>query len=136
METMGWEDEVRSSTPLPTDAELRILQVLWRCGPRTVREVHERLTEENPVRYTTALKILQNMLAKGLVHRDDSGRSHVFEAAVDEEGTTGRLLAEVTDRVFAGSTTDLVLRALSTKRASSEELDQIRELLARMEDES
>jgi len=127
---------MESSQQLPTDAELRVLQVLWEAGPQTVREVHERLSGEKDVRYTTVLKILQNMLRKGLVLRDDSDRSHIFEAAVSEARTTSRLLDDVTHRVFGGSTGELVLRALSSQRASEGDLEKIREVLAALEDDS
>lgn len=122
-----------TSIPLPTDAELRVLQVLWARGPQTVRAIHDQLVAEKDVRYTTVLKILQNMRAKRLVRRDDSVRSHVFEAAVDEEWASARYVADLTGRVFQGSTTRLVLRALSAQRASPEDLEQIRELLERLE---
>lgn len=123
----------RGSPPLPTQAELDVLRVLWDRGPSTVREVHDELTSERQVAYTTALKLLQNLLAKGLVYRDDSSRSHVFESAVERSSIESRLVERFVDGVFDGSTARLVLRALSTERASPEELEEIRRLAERME---
>lgn len=119
--------------PLPTDAEYRILEVLWDRGPQTVRQVHDQLTGERDVGYTTVLKILQNLHQKGLVDRDDSERSHVYAAAVEREWATRGFVADLTDRVFAGSAGRLALRALSTRPASRSELDEIRALLDRLE---
>lgn len=122
--------------PLPTDAEFRVLDALWTYGSQTVRELHERLRDGWSVRYTTVLKILQNLHDKGLVSRDDSARSHVYDAAVDREWATRGFVSELADRVFEGSAARLVLRALSSQPATKEELDQIRELLDRLEEES
>lgn len=121
------------AVPLPTDAELAILQVLWREGPSTVREVLEKLPSHRPVGYTTVLKLLQIMHVKGLVKRDESSRSHVYRATVAEQGTEARLVADLIDRGFSGSAGRLVLRALSTKQATSEEIQEIRRLLNELE---
>lgn len=117
----------RKAPPRPTNAELAILTVLWRRGPSTVREVHETLRE--PVGYTTVLKLLQIMTDKGLVTRDERARTHVYQAAVSEAATQGRLVSDLVDRAFGGSSTALVLQALSTAPASRDELEQIRRLL-------
>jgi len=117
----------------PTAAELAILAVLWESGPSTVRDVHERLTINNNTGYTTVLKTLQIMTEKGLVRRDVSQRAHVYAARPSEEQTQRRMLAELVDRAYRGSAGKLVLQALSSKRASREELDEIRALLDRME---
>jgi predicted transcriptional regulator len=119
--------------PLPTDAELAILAVLWRLGPSTVRDVHEALRHTQSTGYTTVLKLMQLMAQKGLVLRDESERSHVYRAARAAAQTQQRLLGDLMDRAFAGSASQLVLRALSVKRASSEELEQIRTLLDELE---
>ena len=121
--------------PHPTDAELRILQVLWRDGPSTVREVHEALERLHgtDTGYTTTLKLLQNMHEKGIVHRDDAGRSHVYRAAVSEEATQRRAAGELLDRLFGGSAAKLVMHALAAKRAAPHELEEIRHLLDKME---
>jgi BlaI family transcriptional regulator, penicillinase repressor len=119
--------------PLPTDAELGILQVLWRRGPSTVREVLGDLGRERPVGYTTVLKLLQIMHEKGLVERDESERSHRYRAAVAEQATQRRLVGDLIDRGFEGSAGRLVLRALSARRATREELSEIRRLLDELE---
>jgi len=115
--------------PLPTDAELAILSVLWRLGPSTVRAVHEQLSPSQGTGYTTVLKLMQLMAQKGLVVRDESQRSHVYRAASAEAQTQKRLLGDLMERAFEGSASQLVLRALSVKRSSAEELEQIRRLL-------
>ena len=120
-------------TPLPTDAELGILQVLWRRGPSTVREVLGDLGAERPVGYTTVLKLLQIMHEKGLVERDESQRSHRYSPAVAEQATERRLVGELIDRGFEGSAGRLVLRALSERKATQEELSEIRRLLDELE---
>jgi predicted transcriptional regulator len=117
--------------PKPTTAELAILQVLWRRGPSTVRDVHETLDTETG--YTTVLKLLQIMMEKGLVTRDTSQRSHVYQAGASEEETQGQLLDDLLDRAFNGSSSRLVLRALSSRRASPDDLAEVRRLLDRME---
>ena len=116
-------------TPRPTDAELAILRVLWQRGASTVRQVHEELTRQRPTAYTTALKILQIMTEKGLVRRDDSDRTHVFHARNSEEHTQRQLVRDLLDRAFGGSSTKLVMQALHARRASAEELSEIRKLI-------
>ncbi|MGB4857949.1 MAG: BlaI/MecI/CopY family transcriptional regulator [Dokdonella sp.] len=112
---------------------MSILGVLWAQGPCTVREVHDQLYRDDGGGYTTALKLLQIMHVKGLVHRDDALRAHVFSAAVDKAPTQGRFLSDMVDAVFDGSASQLVLHALGSQQASREELDQIRSLLDRIE---
>ena len=112
----------------PTDAELAILRVLWARGPSTVRQVAEALGRETG--YTTALKLLQIMTEKGLVVRDEADRTHVYQAAYTQHQTQRQLVTDLLDRAFDGSAAQLVLRALSTNKASPEELDEIRKLLA------
>lgn len=119
--------------PLPTDAELGILQVLWGRGSSTVREVKEELERERAVGYTTVLKLLQIMHEKGLVERDESERSHRYTAAVAETATERRLVGDLIDRGFSGSAGRLVLRALSARKASAEELSEIRRLIDELE---
>jgi predicted transcriptional regulator len=115
--------------PRPTDAELAILRVLWSKGPCTVRQVHEALSRERPAAYTTALKMLQIMTEKGLVRRDDSDRTHVFQSKLTEEQTQRQLVRDLVDRAFGGSASKLVLQALASRRATSEELGEIRKLI-------
>src|SRR5262245_22619201 len=113
----------------PTDAELSILSVLWRRGPSTVRAVHQELSQSQQTGYTTVLKLMQIMAAKGLVRRDEAERSHVYEAAVEQEKTQRQLLGHLLERAFSGSAQQLVMQALATKKASPEELHAIRKLI-------
>jgi BlaI family transcriptional regulator, penicillinase repressor len=115
--------------PRPTDAELAILRVLWQQGACTVRQVHDALSRERPAAYTTALKMLQIMTEKGLVRRDVSDRTHVYQARLSEEQTQRQLVRDLLDRAFGGSASKLVMQALSAKRATPEELIEIRRLL-------
>lgn len=115
--------------PRPTEAELAILRVLWDRGPSTVRGVTDALQEARGTGYTTALKLMQIMTDKGLVQRDDSSKSHVYEAVASAETTQRQLVSDLLDRAFGGSARQLVLQALSAKRASSDELAEIRTML-------
>ena len=125
----------KPSLPKPTDAELALLRVLWQTGPSTVRELWEHASRIQQTGYTTVLKTLQIMLAKGLVRRDETDRSHVYRAAVAQEETQRQFVGHLLDRVFAGSARKLVMQALSVKKASREELAEIRKLLDEMEEE-
>ncbi len=120
-----------SKTPRPTDAELAILRVLWHLGPSTVRQVHDVLMRERPTAYTTALKLLQIMTEKGLVRRDEADRTHIYHPRLTQEQTQRQLLRDLMDRAFGGSSSKLVLQALASKRASSDELAEIRQMLER-----
>lgn len=113
----------------PTNAELEILSVLWERGPSTVRQVHEALGDEPPRGYTTVLKLMQIMADKTLVTRNESGRAHVYAAAISQESTRRRLIDDLAARAFGGSALKLALQALSTTPATDEELDRVRELL-------
>jgi predicted transcriptional regulator len=123
--------------PQPTPAELAILRVLWRRGRSTVRDVQEELNRDRPAGtptgYTTVLKLMQIMTDKGLVRRDESQRTHVYEADASEEHTQSRLVIDLLDRAFGGSAQKLVLQALSAKKASPEEIAEIRSLLDELE---
>jgi predicted transcriptional regulator len=119
----------------PTNAELAILRVLWERGPCTVREVHEALARREPVGYTTTLKFLQIMVEKKLVGRAEEGRLHRYKAAVKESDTQRRMVADLIERAFGGSTAGLVMQALSSKAASADELEQIRDLIDRAQKE-
>ena len=122
--------------PRPTDAELAILRVLWERGPSTVRDVHEELNRDGTTGYTTILKLLQIMTEKGLVVRDEAQRAHIYESRYGEQKTQRQLLTDLADRAFGGSAAKLVMQALSGRKATSEELGAIRELLERLEGES
>ncbi len=115
--------------PRPTDAELEILTVLWSRGPSTVRDIHEVIAERKPTQYTTVLKLLQIMAEKGLVRRNEKQRAHVYEAARPREWTQRQIAGDLLQRAFEGSARELVLGALSARKASREELAGIRRLL-------
>lgn len=121
--------------PKPTDSELEILQVLWQHGPSTVRFVNDQLSQKREVGYTTTLKILQLMLEKVLVLREDDSKTHIYRAAVREEETQGLLLDRFVDAAFGGSALKLVLQALGTRSTSADELAQIRGLLNQIEEQ-
>ena len=113
----------------PTESELEILQVLWKKGLATVREVHEELAALKDAGYTTTLKLMQIMNEKGLVKRDDSMRTHVYQAAVSKEKTQKHLLGKMIDSLFGGSSTQLVIQALGEHKATEEELAKIQEMI-------
>jgi len=113
----------------PTEAELEVLNVLWTLGPAPVKDVHEKLAETKDTGYTTTLKIMQNMLEKGLVSRDASNKVHVYTALVNQEQTQGQIVQRMIDTVFNGSAMQLIMQALGNHKASKEELDRIREYL-------
>jgi predicted transcriptional regulator len=113
----------------PTESELEILQILWHRGVATVREVHEELLKTKDAGYTTTLKLMQIMHEKGLVRRDESMRTHVYQPAVNKEKTQKHLLEKMIDSLFGGSSTQLVLQALGENKTTPEELEQIQTLL-------
>jgi len=119
--------------PRPTPAELEILRLLWENGPSTVREIQERMEQQRPTGYTTALKLLQIMTDKGLVRRDETARAHVYAAGAPEDQTQRQLVRDLLDRAFGGSATQLVMHALSARKTSRAELKRIREMLDRLE---
>jgi BlaI family transcriptional regulator, penicillinase repressor len=113
----------------PTPSELAILQILWSRGPSTVREIHEVLAKEKDVGYTSALKFLQIMTAKGLVSRSEDQRAHVYTANQPAEKTKQQFAADVLKRVFHGSATQLMQHALSGRRGSRKEIEEMRRML-------
>jgi len=117
------------NVPKPTDAELAILRILWERGPSTVRQVHELLARDRQAAYTTALKLLQIMTEKGLVERDERERTHVYRARLSEDQTQRQLIRDLLDRAFGGSAGKLVMQALATRRASADELREIRKIV-------
>ena len=128
---VDWSILLMSKTPRPTDAELAILRVLWQLGPSTVRQVHDVLMRDRPTAYTTALKLMQIMTEKGLVRRDESDRTHIYQSRLTEEQTQRQLIRDLMDRAFGGSSSKLVMQALASKRASTDELTEIRRMLER-----
>jgi predicted transcriptional regulator len=119
----------RPTAPRPTDAELAILRILWDRGPSTVRQVHEILSRDRQAAYTTALKLLQIMTEKGLVERDERDRTHIYRPRLSQETTQRQLVGDLVDRAFGGSSMKLVMQALATKRASADELRDIRKAI-------
>jgi BlaI family transcriptional regulator, penicillinase repressor len=123
----------RQELPRPTDAELAILRVLWQHGPSTVRQVRDVLGRAQPTGYTTVLKLCQIMFDKGLVERDESQRTHVYRASRSEAQTQRQLIGDLVHRAFGGSASKLVMQALSTRKASADELAEIRGLIENLE---
>jgi BlaI family transcriptional regulator, penicillinase repressor len=123
----------KTPLPRPTDAELAILRILWQVGPATVRQVQEVLNQERETGYTTVLKLMQIMHEKGLVRRDETERSHIYEAALSAEQTQQQLVDHLLDKAFGGSARRLVMQVLSSRKASPNELAQIRGLLDELE---
>jgi predicted transcriptional regulator len=117
------------ATRKPTSSELEILHVLWERGPSTVREVHEALNAKRPIGYTSVLKLMQIMTAKGTVRRNVQQRAHVYEAVQAEEKTKQQLARDVLQRVFDGSASELMMHALAGRKASKEEIEEMRRLL-------
>jgi len=128
------QNRKESVNPRPTDAELMILRVLWDRGPSTVREVHSALSTRQDSGYTTVLKLLQIMTDKGLVVRDESQRAHVYASRLGEHRTQRQIVGDLVDRAFGGSPAKLVLQALSGRRATHQELRDIRALLDQIEE--
>ncbi|MCB0654176.1 MAG: BlaI/MecI/CopY family transcriptional regulator [Saprospiraceae bacterium] len=121
--------------PKPTESELEILQLLWEHGPSTVRFINDKLNISREVGYTTSLKLMQIMHEKGLVERNTDSRTHIYTALVTKRETRGRLLNQFLDKAFSGSAMELVMQALGNHKASQDELDEIKALIARIEEE-
>ena len=113
----------------PTEGELEILRVLWEKKKATVRDVHEAINIYKESGYTTTLKLMQIMFEKGLVKRDDSGKTHIYEAIVSKEKTQKQLVDKMVNSLFGGSATQLVMSALGTTLPSDEDLNEIQKLL-------
>ncbi len=126
----------RKDPPKPTSTELDILRVLWQRGPSTVREVHEVLGRLKPTGYTTVLKLLQIMTAKGSVIRNEDARAHVYEARQPAENTKRQLVGDLLQRAFSGSASELMLHALSGRKTSHQEIEEIRRMLDEYEEKA
>jgi BlaI family transcriptional regulator, penicillinase repressor len=113
----------------PTDSELEILNILWANGPSTVRFIHDELVKTKDAGYTTTLKLMQIMMDKQLLKRDDSGKSHVYTPNISQEKTQGQLVKRLIDNVFNGSASQLVMQALGNHKANKAELEEIRKYL-------
>lgn len=114
---------------MPTAAELEILNILWKKEPLTVKEIHEKLVEKKDVGYTTALKIMQNMTAKGLLRREPNGKSHLYFSNIKKEETRGKLLDRFLDTAFAGSASGLLMQLLGNKKTSAKEIEEIKRII-------
>jgi predicted transcriptional regulator len=119
----------------PTPSELEILKILWEKGSSSVRDVHNILSKDKDVFYTTTLKTMQVMFAKDLLSRDTSTRSHIYASAVEQKEIEKSLIDSLVNSVFSGSTTQLIMSALGNKRVKPGELEQIKSLLEKMEDD-
>lgn len=119
----------------PTAAELAILRVLWRNGPCTVRDVHAAVYGDTRIGYTSALKLMQNMLAKGLVTRTEDARQHVYAAAVSERRTLNRVVSGWMDNVFDGSSLALAMQALDARPVAADELAELKAIIHKLERE-
>lgn len=119
----------------PTQSELEILQIIWRMGSCTVREVNEELSKEKnaEIGYTTTLKLMQIMHEKGLLERETGSRTHVYKALVSRAKTNQNILNNLIDNVFNGSAAQLVMQALSNKKSSREEIEMIKKYLDELE---
>ena len=120
----------------PTEGELEILQVLWQAGPSSVREVNEKLNAHKKVGYTTTLKLMQIMNEKGLTDRDTTSRTHIYRAAIKESATKNGLLSKFIEATFQGSAAQLILEALGNNDTTSEELEEIKALIEKIENEN
>lgn len=125
----------RHPSSKPTDVELKILEVLWRRGPSTVRQVHLELAAERDTGYSTTLKMMQVMREKGLIVRDDSVRPQLYRSAETQEQTQLGMLDDLAQKAFGGSAANLMMRMLSADRVSPEELEQIQELIQKAREE-
>jgi BlaI family penicillinase repressor len=119
--------------PKPTEKELEILQVLWKEGAATVRQINDELSREREVGYTTTLKFLQIMHEKGLVSRERSGKTHIYEAVISESKAQQHLVNDLLDNAFRGSAMKLVMGALGSRKSSKKELDELRRYLDDLE---
>ncbi|MES2773764.1 MAG: BlaI/MecI/CopY family transcriptional regulator [Bacteroidota bacterium] len=118
---------------MPTKAELEILQVLWEAGPSTVRAVNDQLNLNREVNYTSTLKLMQIMADKGILKRDETQMKHVYSVAEEEQKTKAHLLDKFIDTMYKGSAAKLVLQLLGNKKNSQQELDEIKEMLKKLE---
>lgn len=126
----------RHASSQPTEVELQILRILWDDGPSIVRHIHDSLQEFKQTTYSTTVKMLSVMLDKGLLKRDDDAKPQVYRPASPQQRTQKRMLGDLIDKVYDGSSAALMMHALSSKKASAEELQQIRDLLDQMEGKS
>lgn len=125
----------KPNTAQPTEVELQILRILWELGPSPVREIHRKLEAAKGTNYSTTVKMLSVMLDKGLVKRDEDVSPHIYRAASSREKTGRKMLSDLVEKVYSGSTMSLVLQALSSTKATREEREELRRLLDAMEEQ-
>ena len=123
----------RPTSAQPTEVEMQILRILWELGPSPVREIHRRLEAAKGTNYSTTVKMLAVMLQKGLVKRDEDAQPHVYRTALTRARTGKRMLDDLIEKVYNGSAMSLVLQALSSGKATKEELDEVRRIIDQME---
>jgi BlaI family penicillinase repressor len=121
--------ERRQHLPKPTEVELELLRALWEKGSASVRELHEVVSRQRPLGYTSVLKTLQIMTEKGLVERTEAGKAHIYHAAASQKETQNQLLRDLSERLFSGSAAQLAMHALSMQPASEEEREEIRKII-------
>ncbi len=125
----------KHSKPQPTESELGILKVLWQDGPSSVRHINDLLNKERETGYTTTLKLMQIMLEKKLVTRNEEKRTHIYAANVSQESAQKGIIAKILNTAFSGSAKNLVLQALGNHDASLEELNEVKALITKLENE-
>ena len=126
----------RKASTQPTEVELQILRILWDDGPSIARHIHDSLQSSKQTTYSTTVKMLAVMLEKGLLLRNDDVRPQIYQAAAPQQRTQKKMLGELIDKVYDGSAAALMVHAISSKKATAEELAEIRRMLQEMEDES
>ena len=126
-------DSSKTNVKKPTEAELNILRILWEKGPSTVRAVHETLYPKDSVGYTTTLKLMQIMVDKKIAVRDTSSRTHIYSAVLEEQQNQQRVVKDLLEGIFGGSSSKLVMQVLGNHRASQEELEEIKALISSIE---
>ncbi len=120
----------------PTDSELEILHILWENGPSSVRYINDMLNERRDVGYTTTLKLMQIMNEKGLVKRDTAAKTHIYIAVAKENDTKNNLVNDFVNVAFHGSAMNLVMQALGNTKSSPEELEDLKALISKLENQS
>lgn len=123
----------RPASTQPTEVEMQILRILWDLGPSPVREIHKRLETAKGTSYSTTVKMLAVMLQKGLVKRDEKAQPHIYRPVLTRMKTGKRILNDLVEKVYEGSAMSLVLQALSSSKPTKEELDEVRQMLDKME---
>lgn len=123
----------RYASSQPTEVEMQILRILWELGPSPVREIHKRLEAAKGTNYSTTVKMLAVMLQKGLVKRDEQSQPHVYRSALTRAKAGKRMLDDLVEKVYEGSTMALFLQALPSANATKKELDEVRRILDQIE---